>query len=40
MSRADVTGSIAPDHKGDIGNGALRPYTFNRGRREELGVVR
>ncbi len=35
-----VTGPIAFDANGDIRNGALTLYTYKRGKREELAVVR
>ncbi|WP_425334664.1 branched-chain amino acid ABC transporter substrate-binding protein [Paucibacter sediminis] len=40
ISYPGVIGTVAFDEKGDIKNGALTLYTFNRGQREELGVVR
>jgi branched-chain amino acid transport system substrate-binding protein len=40
ISYSGVTGTVAFDDKGDIKNGALTLYTFKRGQREELGVVR
>jgi len=35
-----VTGKIAFDEKGDIKNGALTHYTYKKGKREQIAVIR
>ena len=35
-----VTGNIAFDEKGDIKNGALTLYTYKKGKREQIAVIR
>jgi branched-chain amino acid transport system substrate-binding protein len=40
ISHKGVTGTIAFDAKGDIKNGSLTLYTYKKGERTLLGVVK
>jgi len=40
IQRKGVTGDIAFDYKGDIKNGVLTMYTFEDGKRKEIGIVK